>query len=119
MRDLLVLAFSAFLVQNIILSQFLGICSFLGVSNKRSSAIGMGLAVFFVITLSGGVTWLVYYRLLVPFNINAGIILILPFSVLNVVFSNVLFIVRLSEKIHAPGSVTIVLLKTVLFEASI
>lgn len=70
MKDLLVLAFSAFLVQNIILSQFLGICSFLGVSNKRSSAIGMGLAVFFVITLSGGVTWLVYYKLLVPFEIT-------------------------------------------------
>ncbi len=70
MKDLLVLAFSAFLVQNIILSQFLGICSFLGVSNKRSSAIGMGLAVFFVITLSGAVTWLVYYQLLVPFEIT-------------------------------------------------
>jgi electron transport complex protein RnfA len=70
MKDLIVLAFSAFLVQNIILSQFLGICSFLGVSNKRSSAIGMGLAVFFVITLSGGVTWLVYYKLLVPFEIT-------------------------------------------------
>jgi electron transport complex protein RnfA len=70
MKDLLVLAFSAFLVQNIILSQFLGICSFLGVSSKRSSALGMGLAVFFVITLSGGVTWLVYYKLLVPFEIT-------------------------------------------------
>ena len=70
MKDLLVLAFSAFLVQNIILTQFLGICSFLGVSNKRSSAIGMGLAVFFVITLSGAVTWLVYYKLLDPFGIT-------------------------------------------------
>lgn len=64
--DLLTLAFTAFLVQNIILNQFLGICSFLGVSNKRSSALGMGLAVFFVITLSGTVTWLLYYNLLVP-----------------------------------------------------
>jgi electron transport complex protein RnfA len=66
MADLLTLAFTAFLVQNIILNQFLGICSFLGVSNKRSSALGMGLAVFFVITLSGTVTWLVYYKLLEP-----------------------------------------------------
>jgi electron transport complex protein RnfA len=64
--DLLSLAFTAFLVQNIILNQFLGICSFLGVSNKRSSAIGMGLAVFFVIVMSGTVTWLLYYNLLVP-----------------------------------------------------
>ena len=66
LQDLLTLAFTAFLVQNIILNQFLGICSFLGVSNKRSSALGMGLAVFFVITLSGVVTWLIYYKLLEP-----------------------------------------------------
>jgi electron transport complex protein RnfA len=65
-KDLLTLAFTAFLVQNIILNQFLGICSFLGVSNKRSSALGMGLAVFFVITLSAIVTWTLYYFLLVP-----------------------------------------------------
>lgn len=66
MSELLTLAFSAFLVQNIILSQFLGICSFLGVSNKRSSALGMGLAVFFVITLTSMLTWTIYYYLLYP-----------------------------------------------------
>ncbi len=66
MGDLLTLAFTSFLVQNIILSQFLGICSFLGVSNKRSKALGMGLAVFFVITLSGVVTWFIYYKILEP-----------------------------------------------------
>ena len=66
MSDLLTLAFTSFLVQNIILNQFLGICSFLGVSNKRSSALGMGLAVFFVITLSGIVTWTIYYEILYP-----------------------------------------------------
>lgn len=66
MSGLLSLAFTSFLVQNIILNQFLGICSFLGVSNKRSKALGMGLAVFFVITLSGMVTWAIYYFILVP-----------------------------------------------------
>ena len=70
MSDLLALAFTSFLVQNIILSQFLGICSFLGVSNKRSKALGMGLAVFFVITLSGVVTWLLYYYILSPNEFN-------------------------------------------------
>lgn len=64
MANLISLAFTAFLVQNIILNQFLGICSFLGVSNKRSKAIGMGLAVFVVITISGAVTWLIYYKIL-------------------------------------------------------
>lgn len=66
MSDLITLAFSAFLVQNIILNQFLGICSFLGVSNKRSSAIGMGFAVFFVIIMSSTVTWTIYHYLLEP-----------------------------------------------------
>lgn len=70
MSELLTLAFSAFLVQNIILNQFLGICSFLGVSNKRSSAIGMGLAVFFVIVLSSTVTWTLYQTMLEPFGLT-------------------------------------------------
>lgn len=66
MADLISLAFTSFLVQNIILTQFLGICSFLGVSNKRSKAIGMGLAVFVVITLGGMLTWAIYYFILYP-----------------------------------------------------
>ena len=70
MSDLLALAFTAFLVQNIILNQFLGICSFLGVSNKRDKALGMGLAVFFVITLTGMLTWALYYFILSPNEFN-------------------------------------------------
>jgi len=70
MNELLTLAFTSFLVQNIILNQFLGICSFLGVSNKRSKALGMGLAVFFVITIAGMVTWAVYYYILSPTEFN-------------------------------------------------
>ncbi len=70
MNDLIALAFTAFLVQNIILNQFLGICSFLGVSNKRSSAIGMGLAVFFVIVLSSTVTWTIYWKMLYPYGLT-------------------------------------------------
>lgn len=66
MANLLELAFTSFLVQNIILTQFLGICSFLGVSNKRGKAIGMGFAVFVVITLSGMLTWTIYYMILEP-----------------------------------------------------
>ncbi len=56
-------------VNNIILSQFLGICPFLGVSKKTSTAVGMGFAVIFVLTLSTLVTFIVYKSLLVPFNL--------------------------------------------------
>ncbi|MGB4695650.1 MAG: Rnf-Nqr domain containing protein, partial [Bacilli bacterium] len=52
MRDLITLAFTAIVIENVLLYRFLGVCPFLGVSRKRSSALGMGLAVIFVITLS-------------------------------------------------------------------
>ncbi len=57
---------SAILVNNIVLSQFLGICPFLGVSKKISTACGMGLAVMFVMTIASIATYLVYYKLLIP-----------------------------------------------------
>lgn len=61
---------STILVNNIVLSQFLGICPFLGVSKKTSTALGMGLAVMFVMTLSTIVTYLTYYKLLVPHGLE-------------------------------------------------
>lgn len=57
------------LINNFVLSKFLGLCPFLGVSKKMDSAIGMGLAVIFVITLSSAATWLVYHYLLREGNI--------------------------------------------------
>lgn len=62
------LMFTAIIVQNVILSQFLGTCPFLGVSGRRDSATGMGFAVVFVITLSSVVSWLLFTYVLVPFN---------------------------------------------------
>lgn len=57
-------------VNNIILSQFLGICPFLGVSKKISTALGMGMAVTFVMTLSTVVTFLLYYTFLQPLGLQ-------------------------------------------------
>ena len=54
------------LVNNFVLSQFLGICPFLGVSKKLNSAVGMSLAVIFVMLMATAATWPVYYLLLVP-----------------------------------------------------
>ncbi|MGE4571672.1 MAG: electron transport complex protein RnfA [Candidatus Izemoplasmatales bacterium] len=65
MSNLIALAFSAFILQNIILTQFLGICPFIGVSTKRSSALGMGMAVIFVMLISSTVTWFLYHQVLV------------------------------------------------------
>ena len=61
---------SAIFVNNIVLAQFLGICPFLGVSNKLSTATGMSMAVCFVITLATLVTYLINKYLLIPFGIT-------------------------------------------------
>ena len=60
----------AVLTENFIFSKFLGICPFLGVSDKPSTAFGMGMAVTFVMTLASAATWAVYYFVLVPFELE-------------------------------------------------
>jgi electron transport complex protein RnfA len=60
----------AILVNNFLLAQFLGICPFLGVSKKIESAVGMSIAVVFVITVASVVCWLLYYSVLVPANLG-------------------------------------------------
>ncbi len=69
MRELIALAFTMVFVNNVLLSQFLGICSFIGVSKKKSSAIGMSLSVMLVIFLAGTISWILYNWILVPLEI--------------------------------------------------
>lgn len=57
---------TSILIENYIFSQFLGICPFLGLSEKPSNAVGMGCAVTFVMTLSTAITWVIYKFILVP-----------------------------------------------------
>lgn len=68
--EYLLIFISAIFVNNIILSQFLGICPFLGVSRKIDTALGMGAAVAFVLTLSTVVTWLVQVYVLNPWGLQ-------------------------------------------------
>lgn len=67
---LFIILFSAIFVNNFVLSRFLGICSFLGVSKKRETAFGMGLAVTFVMALASFISYIVYEWILVPLNIQ-------------------------------------------------
>ena len=66
----LIIILSTILVNNVIFSQFLGICPFLGTSKKTSTALGMGAAVIFVLTLATLVTWLVNQYLLIPLGLD-------------------------------------------------
>ena len=68
--ELFMIFIAAMLVNNFVLSKFLGICSFLGVSKKKDAAIGMGLAVTFVMTLASIMSWLVYTQILVRFELE-------------------------------------------------
>ena len=69
-KDLLIILISSSLVSNVVLSQFLGLCPFLGVSKKVETAAGMGGAVIFVITLASVVTGCIYEYLLKPFDLS-------------------------------------------------
>ncbi len=70
MTEYLLLIVSAILVNNILLAQFLGNCPFLGTSNKMSTATGMAMAVTFVMTFAGAITWLVQRYMLIPYELE-------------------------------------------------
>jgi electron transport complex protein RnfA len=70
MSDYLLLIVSAILVSNIVLARYLGNCPFLGVSQKMDTAVGMGMAVIFVTTLAGTITWVVQYAILNPLGLE-------------------------------------------------
>ncbi|MBE0637711.1 MAG: electron transport complex subunit RsxA [Bacteroidales bacterium] len=83
--EYIIMIISAVLVSNIVLANFLGICPFLGVSGKLSTASGMAGAVLFVMTIASIVTWMVQQYVLTPFNLGflqtVAFILIIAFLV--------------------------------------
>jgi len=69
MKNAALIFLSAFLVNNIVLMRFLGLCPFFGVSTAVETATGMGVAVIFVMTLASWITWIVFHAVLLPFNL--------------------------------------------------
>lgn len=70
LKVFLMVIISMVFINNFILSKFLGLCPFLGVSRNIKPALSMGMAVIFVMTLSGVITWLAYRFILIPLNIT-------------------------------------------------
>lgn len=68
--SILLILLTSILVNNYVLSKFLGICPFLGVSKKVETALGMGFAVTFVMALASVISWMVHYFILVPLHIE-------------------------------------------------
>jgi Na+-translocating ferredoxin:NAD+ oxidoreductase subunit A len=70
MSEYLLLILGTALVNNVVLVKFLGLCPFMGVSNKLDTALGMGMATTFVLTLASAASWVLEHHLLIPFDIG-------------------------------------------------
>ena len=96
--ELFLIFISAAIVNNFVLAYFLGICPFIGVSNKVSSAFSMGLATTFVMTIAATVTWLIYYLILQPFHME----FLQTVSFILVIASLVQFVEMFIKKVSRP-----------------
>lgn len=96
--ELILIFFSAAIVNNFVLAYFLGICPFIGVSSKISSAFSMGLAATFVMTITSIVTWLIYHMILVPFELE----FLQYVSFILVIASLVQFVEMFIKKVSQP-----------------
>ena len=95
MGDYILLAISCILVNNILLAQYLGNCPFLGTSKKMETAVGMAMAVVFVLSMTGIITWMVEAFILKPFNLEY----MLTISFILVIASLVQFVEMFLKKL--------------------
>ncbi|NCA99593.1 MAG: electron transport complex protein RnfA [Clostridia bacterium] len=88
MKELLIILFSAILVDNFVLSRFLGICPFLGVSKNVKTAMGMSMAVIVVMVFASALTWPVQYFILYPRNLGylqTGVFIVIIASLVQII----------------------------------
>lgn len=110
--DFFVLFFGAVFVNNVILTQFLGICPFLGVSRNAGQAIGMGVAVLFVIFVSAVLTWCLNVYLLVPFNIEFMQTIAIILMIASLVSIIEIFIKKFSPALYKSMGIYLALITT-------
>jgi electron transport complex protein RnfA len=70
MKEMLIILFSVVLIDNLVLSRFLGVCSFLGLTKDLKNAMGMSVAVIFVMMVATGITYPIYWSILAPINLG-------------------------------------------------
>ena len=112
MKSLLIILMTSVLVNNYVLSRFLGICPFLGVSKKLNQATGMGLAVIFVMLLSTAVTYSVYEYLLVPFGLEYMRTIVFILVIASLVQLLELFLKRYIPSLHRSLGIYLPLITT-------
>ena len=112
MENLLGIAIGAILINNIVLTRFLGLCPFFGVSTRLKNATTMGLAVTFVMTASSILTWLVYEYLLVPLHIQYMRIVVFILVIASFVQLTEMFIKASSPTLHRSLGIYLPLITT-------
>lgn len=112
MREIFLIVLANGLVNNVLLSRFLGLCSFMGVSNKVSSAVGMAMATTFVLTLATGVGWLVEYGVLAPLGLESLRLLSFIMIIASLVQLTELFIAKQSPELHRTLGIFLPLITT-------
>jgi electron transport complex protein RnfA len=110
--EMIAIAFSAIFVNNVVLSQFYGLCPFLGVSTKKSSALSMGMAVTFVITLSTMIVYAIYNYVLVPKEIEYLSTIVFILVIASFVQLVEMFIKKFSATIYSALGVYLPLITT-------
>lgn len=100
------------LINNVILNQFLGMCPFMGVSRKRSSALGMGIAVVFVIVVASIVTYGLYHLVLVPLGIEFMDLITFILVIASLVQLTEMFIKKTSPSLYKSLGVYLPLITT-------
>lgn len=112
MTELITLLVTSVLINNVVLNQFLGMCPFMGVSKKRSSALGMGLAVMFVIVAAALVTYALYYLVLVPLGLEFMNLITFILVIASLVQLTEMFIKKSSPSLYKSLGVYLPLITT-------
>ena len=112
MAELFGLLFTSLIINNVILTQFLGMCPFMGVSKKRSSALGMGVAVVFVIVVAAIVTYGLYYLVLVPLGLEFMDLITFILVIASLVQLTEMFIKKTSPTLYKSLGVYLPLITT-------
>lgn len=112
MQELLLIILANGLVNNVVLSRFLGLCSFMGVTNKIESAIGMSMATTFVITVSSCVSWVLNYAVLDPLGLGYLRLISFIMVIASLVQLTELFVAKYSPELYRTLGIFLPLITT-------
>ena len=112
MHELLLIILANGLVNNVVLSRFLGLCSFMGVTNKIESAIGMSMATTFVITVSSCVSWVLNYAVLYPLGLGYLRLISFIMVIASLVQLTELFVAKYSPELYRTLGIFLPLITT-------